>query len=86
MNASYLSDRAFAEENEGPIALDRYGKPIGRDPSPEQIRRRAAAIRDSWSEREEYVRRTFHHPDDRGEHIEPAWEVPLVKEPSGFVA
>jgi hypothetical protein len=46
----YLDDPAFQEQHNGPPFRDRDANTIGRDPSPEQIAARAAAIRASWSE------------------------------------
>jgi len=41
---NYLDDPAFAEPNEGPLVSESRPQ-HGRDPSPEQIAARAAAIR-----------------------------------------
>lgn len=46
--AAYLSDPAFQEPNKGPAVPDRWHKKRLRDPSPAQIRKRAAAIRKAY--------------------------------------
>ena len=68
----YLDHPAFDEEHKGPWVRDRYGQPLTRDPSPVQVRRRARAIRASWSEPEARMR---HMPAIRG------YEIPVYPDP-----
>jgi hypothetical protein len=69
--AAYLADPSFAEENAGPLVPDRWDKVHQRDPSPAQIRRRAAAIRRC------YPRLPV------GESAEP-WTPPEIEAPADF--
>jgi hypothetical protein len=73
--AAYLADPSFAEENKGPpvekpAPTHRLRKQV-RDPSPAQIRRRAAAIRRC------YPRLPV------GESAEP-WTPPEIEAPADF--
>jgi len=67
---SYLDDPAFREEHDGPL-ITPHRPSDGRDPSPAQIKRMAAAIRRC------YPRRPV------GEVAEP-WTPPEVEGPADF--
>ena len=69
--AAYLADPAFLEENAGPPVPDRWNKTRQRDPSPDQIRRRAAAIRRAYPRK----------PVGPGRV---RWQPPVVLAPPGF--
>lgn len=83
MVPSYLNDLAFAEKNDGPYVLDRYGKRTelhGRNPSPRQIRKRCEAIRRSWSKKEAAIRVFGYLKNHRDPEV-PEMTVPLVADP-----